>query len=121
MTKHILTIDDESVIRDLLREVLTAAGYRVTGVSSAAEAMDAVRASRPDLIITDLQLEESDGFEIIDQLAAVAPSVPIILLTGMLFDHETLNRIVGNKIAAYLEKTASLETIISEVKRLAGA
>jgi hypothetical protein len=39
----------------------------------------------------------------------------------MLFDHETLNRIVGNKIAAYLEKTASLETIISEVKRLAGA
>jgi CheY-like chemotaxis protein len=117
MTKHILTIDDEAQILELLREALTAAGYRVTGVSSAEEALQVVRADPPDLILTDLQLEETDGFDVIDQLKAVAPKIPIILLTAMLFDPEVIRGPVGKKIAAYVEKTASLERILGEVKR----
>ncbi len=118
MKKHILTIDDEREIRELLCEVLNAAGYRVTAVSSAVEALAVVRADLPHLVITDLQLEENDGFDLADQVKAIAPTLPIILLTGVLFDPEVLNGPVGEKFTAYVEKTAPLERVLGEVKRL---
>ncbi len=117
MPAHILSIDDESEIRELLRDVLTAAGYRFTGVSTAAEAVRVVHADPPALIITDLQLEESDGFELIDELKALAPQIPIILLTGVLFDPDVVQGAVSRKIAAYVEKTAPLERILGTVKQ----
>ncbi len=116
MTKHILTIDDETEIREVLCAVLTRAGYRVTAVSSAVEAMQIVLTDQPHLIITDLQLEETDGFDVIDQVKLIAPEVPIILLTGMLFDPDVIRGTVGEKIACYVEKTAPLEHILQQVK-----
>ena len=117
MTKHILNVDDESDIRELLREILTASGYRVSGASSTVEALRIVRDDPPDLIITDLQLEESDGFDLIEQVKAMAPKLPIIMLTGVLFDPQVIRGPIGKKIAAYVEKTAPLEQVLQEVRR----
>jgi DNA-binding NtrC family response regulator len=114
--QHILTIDDEEQIREILGQVLRNSGYRVTAVESAAEAVTAAQRDRPDLVITDLQLEESDGFELIDELQKIAPGVPIMLLTGVLFDPAMVKRLGEKKIAAYVEKTASLERILREVR-----
>jgi DNA-binding NtrC family response regulator len=115
--KHILTIDDEAEIREILRHVFIAAGYRVTDVASVAEAMQVVRDDPPDLILTDLQLEESDGFAVVEEVKRVAPTIPIIMLTGVLFDPAMIRRFEEEKVVAYLEKTAPLEKILSEVKR----
>ncbi len=115
--KHILTIDDETQIREILRQVLVAAGYRVTDVASADEALQVVQQDPPDLILTDLQLEESDGFDVIAQMKQLRPQTPIILLTGVLFDPSVVKRLGEDKIAAYLEKTSSLERILGEVKK----
>lgn len=117
MNKHILTVDDESQIRELLREILAASGYRVSGASSTVEAMRVVRDDPPDLIITDLQLEEGDGFDLVEQVQAVAPKLPIIMLTGVLFDPQVIRGPIGEKIAAYVEKTAPLERVLQEVRR----
>lgn len=117
MKKHILTVDDEAEIRELLRDVLTVAGYRVSGASTLAEAMEIVRTDPPQMVITDLQLEESDGFDVIEQVKAVAPATPVILLTGVLFDEAVITRSVGRKIACYIEKTAPLEQILRQVKK----
>lgn len=117
MKKHILTVDDESEIRELLREILTASGYRVSGASSVVDAMRIVKDDPPNLIITDLQLEESDGFDLVEQAKAAAPLIPIIMLTGVLFDPEVIRGPVGEKIAAYVEKTSPLERVLSEVRR----
>jgi DNA-binding NtrC family response regulator len=119
--KHILTIDDETQIREILRQVLVTAGYRVTDVASADEALQVVQADPPDLIITDLQLEESDGFDVIAQMKQLRPQTPIILLTGVLFDPSVVKRLGEDKIAAYIEKTSSLERILGEVRKHAGA
>ena len=64
--KHILCIDDEAPILDLLKEYLSSQGYRVTTVSTAVEARRIVEADKPDLVISDLQLEETDGLHLID-------------------------------------------------------
>ncbi len=114
---HILLIDDESSIRELLQEMLVPQGYRVTGVESALEASAVFSADPPDLIITDLQLEETDGFAVIDQAKAVLPDTPIILLTGVLFDRAVIMNLHEGKIAAYLEKTTPLQEILAEIRR----
>lgn len=118
MNEHILTIDDEAEILALLREVLMASRYRVTGVGTGPEALQVIANDPPDLIITDLHLEDMDGFELSEHMKAAAPDTPILLLTGMLFDPEVLRGPLGSRIAAYVDKTAPLERILGEVKRL---
>ena len=116
--KLILTVDDEAEIRELLTEVLRSTGYRVVGAESVEEAMALVRQEKPDLIITDLQLAESDGFEIADRCRTEVPGVPILLLTGVLFDPAVLQGPAGHGISAYVQKTTSLAHLLKEVQRL---
>jgi len=120
MKKHILIIDDEASIRDLLGQFLTGQDYRVTAVASAAAALRAGQQQRPDLIISDLQLEDSDGLEMIAELKAMFPAAPVILLTGVLFDAKVVREILSAKVASYLAKTSSLAQILAEVHRLLG-
>lgn len=120
MKKTILHLDDEAEIRDLLTQYLSARGYRVVPVASPTEAMKAIRQEAPDLIITDLQLDDADGLEVIDELKALVPNTPVILLTGVLIDPHVAEETVGKKVAAYIEKTASLTKLVAEVKRLIG-
>ena len=115
---HILTIDDEQSIRELLTQSLSGHGFRVTAVETAAEALAVVGRDPPDLIITDLQLEDSDGFEFIDEVKQIAPAIPVMLLTGVLFDPVTIEGFGEGKIAAYVEKTAPLSHVLQEARRL---
>ncbi len=120
MKKTILHLDDEAEIRELLKQYLSTRGYRVIPVASPTEAMKAIRQETPDLIITDLQLEDADGLEVVEQFRAVVPHTPVILLTGVLIDPQIAEETVGTKVAAYVEKTASLTKLVAEVKRLIG-
>ncbi|HZZ17756.1 MAG TPA: response regulator [Opitutaceae bacterium] len=115
---HIMVVDDELVIRELLESFLTMAGFRVTPVQSAFEAEAIAARDRPDLVITDLQLEESDGLEMVGRLKALLPDTPMILLTGVLFDPKVVREVLQKKVSSYIEKTAPLSRIIEEVQRL---
>ncbi len=118
MSKRILIIDDEPEIRELLTRALQSCGYQVTGVSNGREAHKSASEHPPHLIISDLQLDEGDGLEVIDDLKQLLPSVPVMLVTGVLFDADVAQAMVGGKIAAYVEKTAPLQKIIQEARRL---
>lgn len=119
MKSHILIVDDEANIRDLLGQFLSGAGYRVTAVASPDDALEAARREPPDLIISDLQLEDADGLEMITKLKAALPDKPVILLTGVLFDPKAVNEVIKAKVACYLEKTSTLAQILEAVRRLA--
>jgi CheY-like chemotaxis protein len=116
--KHILVVDDEAVIRELLESFLSQAGYRVTTVPSALEAEAVAEQDRPDLVITDLQLEESDGLEMVARLKEFLGATPMILLTGVLFDPKVVREVLHKKVSSYIEKTAPLSRILEEVRRL---
>jgi|HubBroStandDraft_1064217.scaffolds.fasta_scaffold652731_2 DNA-binding NtrC family response regulator len=118
MKKHILIVDDEESIRELLSIFLTGAGFRATTVASLAAALDAVRQDPPDLIISDLQLEGADGLETIARLKNAVPDKPVILLTGVLFDPKAVNEVLMSKVTCYLPKTCSLTQIMDAVRRL---
>jgi CheY-like chemotaxis protein len=120
MKKHILTIDDEAEVRDLLGVVLTSKGYRVTAASSGVEALRVVKTDPPDLIISDLQMEDADGLELVEEIKKTLTDVPVILLTGVLFDPEVVRDTISKKVSCYIEKTAPLTRILDEVQRLIG-
>ena len=118
MNKHILIIDDEPGIREVLGQALQVKGYRATTAGSGAEALKLVGLGSFDLIISDLQMEDTDGFDLISQLKEKVPNVPVILLTGMIFDSEVVQKKIQPLVSAYIDKTASLQRVTDEVERL---
>ena len=120
MKKHILSVDDEQDIRELLQESLSMRGYRVSTAATPDEAKKIAKADRPDLIILDFQIEESDGFVLIDEFSKQYPAVPLMLLTGAVFGKGAVREAIEKKVSSYLDKTASLSDIVGEIHRLIG-
>jgi CheY-like chemotaxis protein len=120
MKKHILCIDDEADIRELLQEALTSRGYRVDTAGEPEAAKKIVKEDAPDLIIMDFQIEEGDGFTLIEDLRKLGPKIPILLLTGAVFDRALVRDTIEKKVSRYLDKTASLSEIIAEIEKLLG-
>jgi two-component system response regulator HydG len=120
MKKHILSVDDEQDIRELLQESLSMRGYRVTTAANPDEAKKIAKNDRPDLIMLDFQIEESDGFVLIDEFRKLYPNVPLMLLTGAVFGKGAVREAIEKRVASYLDKTASLSEIVSEIHRLIG-
>jgi len=80
--QHILVVDDDADLLRLLSMRLTAAGYRVTATASAEEALVKIAMSRPQLVLSDVQLPGKDGLALFDAIRAQHPSLPVILLTA---------------------------------------
>ncbi|WP_223651194.1 sigma-54-dependent transcriptional regulator [Hymenobacter psoromatis] len=82
----ILIIDDDLAIRTSLRLLLKQASYATTAVADPAEAVAAVRAAAPDLVLLDMNFSAAtsgaDGLALLAELKALAPLVPVVLLTG---------------------------------------
>jgi len=76
----VLLVDDDPAIRDSLSKELRAAGYTTVTATNGAEGLAAVQSNAPDVILTDLAMPRSDGFELISALRA-SSSVPIVVLS----------------------------------------
>ncbi len=93
---HLLVVDDDRRIRDLLSRFLLAAGYRVTTAENAAEARAKLDGLRFDLLILDVMMPGETGFDFARKLRATS-SVPILMLTAR---GEAESRIEGLEIGA---------------------
>jgi DNA-binding NtrC family response regulator len=80
----VLVVDDELLIRWSLGEALTAAGYIVVEGRDAAEARRAIgdHAHRPDVVVLDYRLPDSDDLGLLTAIRREAPTVPVILMTA---------------------------------------
>lgn len=118
MKRHILSIDDEPVVGRIMQDVFALEGYRVSTACSVAAARRIVKSDPPDIIILDQQLEDTDGLTLAEEIRKTNPDVPILLLTGLIFDPSVVQEIIGKKVSSYLPKTSKLDAIRNEVKRL---
>ncbi len=78
---HVLLVDDDADLRDLLARALGRAGYRVTTAADGRQALAQWRAEHPDLVLLDGNLPGIDGFEVCRQIRQKSDT-PVILLTG---------------------------------------
>jgi two-component system response regulator ResD len=113
---HILVVDDETTVREVVRRYLEREGFRVSEASDGYIALDEIAIDPPDLIILDLMLPGVDGLTITRQLRQRAgKKIPIIMLTAK---GETSDRIRGLDVGAddYMGKPFSPRELVSRVK-----
>jgi two-component system, chemotaxis family, sensor kinase CheA len=84
--RTVLLVDDSAFFRDMLAPLIKAAGYQVVAAGSATEALEALESRRrPDLVVTDIEMPDMDGFALAQAIRAVpgAAATPIIGITAM--------------------------------------
>lgn len=113
---HILVIDDDERLRELLRRFLEESGFRVTGANSAAEARDYMKVMHFDLLVIDVMMPGETGVEF---LASIRPAanIPALFLTAL---SETENRIEGLEAGAddYIAKPFEPRELILRISRI---
>ena len=108
--KHILVIDDDIHIGDLLREALEGEGYRVTRAYSGTEAVLALEQDRPDLALLDLMLPGLSGEEVLPKLVGV----PVIVVSAKA-DIDSKTALLLGGAADYVTKPFVLRELLARV------
>jgi class 3 adenylate cyclase len=116
---RVLVVDDNAMNVDILRARLTANGYEVVTAGDGEAALDAVRASAPDLILLDVMMPKLDGVEVCRRLRAdpSVPFVPIILVTAKA---DSKDVVAGLDAGAdeYLAKPVDQAALVARVKSM---
>lgn len=77
-----MVVDDEPLVRHSLSELLTLSGYTVSVASNGKEALDLLKNYTTDILITDMKMPQIDGVQLLRQIRADYPDIPVILITG---------------------------------------
>src|SRR3954466_9902901 len=119
MPTRILVVEDDPDIADLVARYLDKAGFTTERAVSGREALQAIAARPPELVVLDLMLPQLDGLEVCRLLRAseATAAIPIIMLTARSDESE---RIVGLEIGAddYLPKPFSPSELVARVRAL---
>lgn len=81
-TPSVLLVDDSELVRSVLTKLLGARGYRVIEAANGREGLEMFASTRPDLVITDLQMPEMDGLTFIAELNDRYINIPVIVISG---------------------------------------
>jgi DNA-binding NtrC family response regulator len=114
---NILVVDDELGIRDLLWEILNDEGHSVEVAENAAQARSARQRTRPDLVLLDIWMPDTDGVTLLKEWSAAGLlNMPVIMMSG----HATIDTAVqATKIGAqaFLEKPITLQKLLKAVEQ----
>ena len=114
MADHILVVDDEALLRRSLAFNLEQAGYRVTTVATAEDALAIAQRDPPDLFLLDIGLPDMDGLQALQQIKREL-GTPVIFVTAR---RRELDEVVGLELGAddYVSKPFDLTVLLARVK-----
>ena len=107
-----LIVEDEATLRRVIARNLTGRGIQVREAETAAAALAAVRAQRPDLLLLDINLPDRTGWDVLRELQRLGLSVPTIVVSAV---RVNAGRLVEFSPLAYLPKPFPLEALLSLV------
>ena len=114
---QVLVVDDEVGIREILLEILADEGHQVLLAESAAEARQVRERGRPDLVLLDIWMPDTDGISLLKEWSANGQlTMPVVMMSG----HGTIETAVeATRIGAldYLEKPITVQRLLGTVKR----
>jgi two-component system OmpR family response regulator len=112
---RLLVVEDDPAILDLLSGALEFAGFEVGTAVTASEALRAVAAGPPDLMLLDIMLPDSDGFEVLRRIRGQGIGCPVLFLTAR---DGVADRVAGLSAGAddYVVKPFSVEEVIARIR-----
>jgi len=116
VAQKILIADDQQLIRELLSKIFTRSGYYVRTSEDGADALRQFNCEDPDLLITDLNMPEIDGYELCQRVRSVS-NIPIMLITAC-SNSSVKRKALSAGANAFLTKPINLEEIKLQVHAL---
>ena len=116
----VVCIEDEPGVIELIRLILERRGLIVVGAENGEAGLDAIRQSRPKLVLLDLMLPGMDGWEIYRRMKAdeAMKSIPVIIVTAKA---EGIDEVLAKQVAKvddYIKKPFSLQELVQSVERV---
>lgn len=114
---HLLVVDDEDVLAELLGAALRHQGWQVRTASNGWEALEAARDFDPDVVVLDIQMPGLDGMETLERLRKTRPHLPVLFLTAR---DAVADRVAGLRAGAddYVTKPFDLDEVIARIDAL---
>ena len=116
-TAHILVVDDEEAIREVVSTMLESRGYKCTALGNGRDAQEFIRKQAPDLILLDLILPEIDGIQLLDWLRGFNREIPVIILTEVFYDISTALQVMRRGAFDYILKPFEKDQLFHAVGR----
>jgi two-component system OmpR family response regulator len=112
---HLLVVDDEPNIRELLTASLRFAGFQVTPAADGNEALRKAADKEPDLVVLDVMLPDMDGFTVLRRLRVNDPNLPVLFLTAR---DDLSDKVHGLTVGGddYITKPFSLEEVVARIR-----
>jgi DNA-binding response OmpR family regulator len=111
---RVLVIDDERLVRELLRDVLSRQGYQVVMAENGPKGLDLFKQHKPDVTLLDLHMWEMNGIDVLEQIRILEPGARVIMLTGDGGDKlEDQARRLG--VTDFLRKSISPQALMATV------
>jgi CheY-like chemotaxis protein len=119
---RVLLVEDDDDNRELMSEVLVAAGYQVMSAASGAEGLRTLAENSIDVVVTDVGMPGVGGLEVARAAKEIAPSVPVVVVTGWA-EREDIANARGREVDAVLIKPVdpdALAQIVGQVVQARG-
>ena len=120
MKKHILVIDDEAVITQMLASLLALSSYKVTIALDGCDGIKLYRQDPPDLVIVDMFMPGVDGLEVIKTITDEFPDARFIALSGVSSRNDLLAKARALGVQYTLEKPVKNKTLLAAIADLLG-
>jgi len=117
MADSILIVDDEDIIRESLSFVLTKEGYRVQSAANGREALEKVKAGSFDVVLTDLEMPEMKGIELLENITRFSPETMVVIITAY-GSIETAIAALRKGAIDYILKPVEFDELLVKLKRL---
>jgi len=120
--RHILCIEDEPEMIELVRLILERKGFQVTGALGGKQALEVLKEEKPDLILLDLMMPDMDGWEVYRQVKADPrlASIPVIVVTAKA---QSIDKVLGLHIAKvedYVTKPFGPQELLASIAKVLG-
>jgi response regulator RpfG family c-di-GMP phosphodiesterase/DNA-binding SARP family transcriptional activator len=116
LASHILLIDDDTSVLDILSEILEDNGYQVTTAGSGYEAIEKIKSCSFDLVITDIRMAGLDGLDTLASLRENQPDLKSIVITGYASTEDPI-RAIKLRVDDYLKKPFDTKDFLASVRR----
>jgi len=112
---HLLVVEDDPEMRDLLRKVLEKSGYQVAAAGSGPEALALLPLQSFDLVVTDMHMPLEGGLSLLEAIPTASPGTPVIIVTAF-GDRDSRLRATQLGAAAFISKPLRMAELTAAVR-----